>query len=258
MSRHTSFKIAMPLLATAFATQIQAQDTQPVNNGTNPTLLTTRATLTYQYNRVNAGPSLNTDVFEASVSAPFGPTRNMALEFTLPYANGPFDSSFDTGDISLKFIHVADLNARRGLAYSVEYFADTASRPDIGNGEDVLEVSAFYAAFLQNGNIFAPAIVQTMGLDGGNAAGNKINRTALDFYYVPRLEDPKYFITLDPSLSYDWETDKGFAGLQVTLGMITGKAFGGDAQVFVKPGIYAGEDRPLDFSFQVGFRVLNF
>lgn len=65
-------------------------------------------------------------------------------------------------------------------------------------------------------------------------------------------------MTFDPALSYDWETDEGFASLQVTLGMLTGEALGGDSQVFIKPGIYEGGNRPVDFSVQIGYKVLNF
>ena len=256
------------LTTTVFGSQVAAQDTasgqiaqnrannEGVNNGTNPTLLSTKAGIQYQYNQINS--SLNAGLWEAFFTVPFGAKKNMALELTLPYANGALNSSYGLGDVSLKFLHVVDVNAKRGIAYSVEYFADTADRPGLGNGQDVLELSAFYAMFHKNGGIFAPAWVQTVGLEGNGSTGSKINRTTIDFYYVPKLSNPKYFMTLDPALVYDWETEKGFASLQVTFGMLTGKAFGGDSQVFIKPGIYAGKDRPLDFSLQVGYKVLNF
>lgn len=256
------------LTTTVFGSQVAAQDTasgqiaqnrannEGVNNGTNPTLLSTKAGIQYQYNQINS--SLNAGLWEAFFTVPFGAKKNMALELTLPYANGALNSSYGLGDVSLKFVHVVDVNAKRGLAYTAEYFADTADRPGLGNGQDVLELSAFYASFQENGGIFAPAWVQTIGLEGTGSTGSKINRTTIDFYYVPKLSNPKYFMTLDPALVYDWETEKGFASLQVTFGMLTGKAFGGDSQVFIKPGIYAGKDRPLDFSLQVGYKVLNF
>ncbi len=255
------------VLVLAFsATQMSAQDGaqiaqdkadgEEINNGTNPTLLTTTAGIQYQYNQINS--DLDAGLFEAFFRVPFGPTKNMAFEFTLPYADGAFDSSYDIGDLSLKFIHVVDVNATRGIAYTAEYFFDTAGRPELGYGEDVLEMSAFYAFFQPGGNIFAPAVVQTIGLEGEDQFGNEINRTTLDFYYVPKLANPKYYVTFDPALSYDWETDEGFASLQVTVGMLTGKAFGGDSQVFIKPGLYAGGNRPVDFSVQVGYKVLNF
>ncbi|WP_204113301.1 hypothetical protein [Shimia biformata] len=231
------------------------QEQGEINNGTNPTLLTTKFGLQYEGYSPRTGS--NFGLAEMFVTVPFGETKNMALEFTLPFANSPLDDSHDLGDISAKFIHVLSVTPTNGMAYTAELFLDTASRADIGNGQPVLEMSGFYAFFLENGSIFAPAVVQTMGL-GGTGFANDINTTTVDFYYVPKLPNPKFFMTLDPALVYDWTTDEGFASLQVTMGMLTGKLWGGDSQVFIKPGIYAGENRPIDFSLQVGFKLLNF
>jgi hypothetical protein len=229
---------------------------EEINNGTNPTLLTTTAGIQYTYNDIRGG--FSSGLWETYVGIPFGSRKQFQFQLTVPYANGPLNDDFDFGDVSLKFVHVVDVNASRGIAYTAELFLDTAARPDLGNGQEVLELSAFYAKFLPGGNIFAPAWVQTVGLDGKGPNGREINRTTVDFYYVPKLANPKYFMTFDPALTYDWETEKGFASLQVTLGMLTGKLAGGDSQVFIKPGIYAGGDRPLDLSVQVGFKVLGF
>lgn len=229
---------------------------EEVNNGTNPTLLSTTAGIQYTYNDIRGG--LSSGLWEAYVGIPFGSLKQFQLQLTVPYANGALNNDFDVGDVSLKFVHVVDVNESRGIAYTAELFADTAARPDLGYGEEVLEFSAFYAKFLPNGSIVAPAWVQTVGLDGKSSSGEDINRTTFDFYYVPKLANPKFYMTFDPAVSYDWETEKGFASLQVTFGMLTGKLAGGDSQVFIKPGIYAGGDRPLDFSVQVGFKVLGF
>lgn len=230
---------------------------EEVNNGTNPTLLTTTAGIQYTYSDF-ANSNLSAGLWEAYVGIPFGSRKQFQFQLTVPYADSALDDDFGLGDVSLKFVHVVDVNASRGIAYTAELFVDTADRPDLGNGQEVLEFSAFYAKFLPGGNIFAPALVQTVGLDGKGPNGQDINRTTVDFYYVPKLANPKFFMTFDPALSYDWETDKGFASLQVTLGMLTGKVAGGDSQIFIKPGIYAGADRPLDFSVQVGFKILGF
>ncbi|MBL4733657.1 MAG: hypothetical protein JKY82_13895 [Rhizobiaceae bacterium] len=231
-------------------------DEQEINNGTNPTLLTTISGIQYQHNQINS--KLSTGTWEAFVRIPFGVEKRMAFEFTAPYASGTLDTSFGGGDIALKFVHVTNIETTWGAAYAAELFLDTAERTDIGYGETVLEFSAFYARFLEDGSIFAPAWVQLVGLEGNNPSGIDINQSTIDFYYVPKLANPNFFMTLDPALTYDWERDTGFASLQVTMGMLTGKAFGGDSQIFIKPGIYAGINRPLDFSFQIGFKVLNF
>ena len=232
-------------------------DGAEVNNGTNPVLLSTGAGVQYTYNDF-ANSSRSSGLWEAFVELPFGSRKQFQLKLTVPYADSALDSDFGLGDASLKFVHVVDVNASRGIAYTAELFLDTADRPDLGNGQEVLEFSAFYAKFLPGGNIFAPAWVQRFGLDGGGSNGQDVNLTTFDFYYVPKLANPKFYMTFDPNVNYDWETDKAFASLQVTLGMLTGKLAGGDSQIYIKPGIYAGADRPLDYSIEVGFKVLNF
>ena len=232
-----------------------AANQEAINNGTNPTLLTTKAGVQLQYNEINS--NLDSDLLEFLYSQPIG-DGSKAIEFTLPFANSPFDSTMDIGDISLKFTDVFYLTKQNGAAYTAELFLDTASRDDNSYGQIALETSLFYANFLENGAIFAPAWVQTFGLEGGNDAGQKLNQTTFDFYYVPKLANPKYYMTYDPAIIHDWETDDTFGSLQITFGMLTGPLFGGDSQVFIKPGVLFGSDAPGDWSVQVGFRVLNF
>jgi len=232
-----------------------AANQEAINNGTNPTLLTTKAGVQFQYNDINR--NLDSDLLEFFYSQPIG-DGSKAFEFTLPFANSPYDSTMDIGDISLKFTDVFYLTKQNGAAYVAELFLDTASRDDNGYGQFALETSLFYTYFLENGAIFAPAWVQTFGLEGGNDAGQKLNQTTFDFYYVPKLANPKYFMTYDPAIIHDWETDDTFGSLQITFGMLTGPLFGGDSQVFIKPGVLFGGDAPGDWSVQVGFKVLNF
>ncbi|WP_282129869.1 hypothetical protein, partial [Roseobacter litoralis] len=84
-----------------------------------------------------------------------------------------------------------------------------------------------------------------------------INKSTVDFDYLPKLANPPFFMTFDPALSYRWEMDNRFTSLLVALGMRTGEALRRASQVFIKPGIYAGGNRPVDFSLQVGYNVLN-
>ena len=133
-------------------------DAEEVNNGTNPVLLSTGAGVQYTYNDF-ANSSLSSGLWEAFVEFPFGSRKQFQLKLTVPYADSALDSDFGLGDASLKFVHVVDVNASRGIAYTAELFLDTADRPDLGNGQEVLELNAFYAKFLPGGSIVAPALV---------------------------------------------------------------------------------------------------
>lgn len=253
LSTSTALMTATVLAAT---TPVWAQSQPEVNNGTNPTLLATSAGIQYKY--TDFGSGLSNDLFEASFGVPFGQGKNKSLSVTVPYASGLIDDSFGLGDVSLTFTHVLDVNASRGYAYTAKLKFDTADRPDLGSGQTVLELSGFYAKFLRDGSIIAPALVQTIGLGDEDPGRSKINTTTFDFYYVPKLSTDKIFITFDPALIYDWEQDKGYASLTTTFGFPTGKAFGGDSQIFIKPQILAGANRPADWSLQVGYKVIGF
>ncbi|MEV8465160.1 hypothetical protein AB0T83_00010 [Fluviibacterium sp. DFM31] len=253
--------------------QVQ-QDFEEINNGTNPTLLTTQAGIQYQFNKIN--PNLDTGLFEFFYTQPIG-DGSKALRFTFPWSDSEFNSrprlgdaakayaenpdigaEFALGDISLTYIDVFYLTERNGAAYTLEFFLDTATTDFAGYGQYAMETSVFYAWFLNNGAIFAPAWVQTFGLEGGNDNGDNLNVTTVDFYYVPKLANPKYYLTFDPAVIHNWETDDTFGSLQVTAGMLTGRFLGGDSQIFIKPGVLFGGDAPADWSVQVGFKVLNF
>lgn len=228
---------------------------EEINNGTNPTLLTTTAGIQYKHSDLRNGAT--SGLFEAFYAQPFGANKQYSLQLTLPYASGAIDKDFGLGDIGLKFTHILDVNPKTGLAYSTELLFNSAQRAELGSGQTVLKASGFYAFFLESG-IFVPSLVQQVGLGDEDAGRVKVNNTTLDFYYVPKLPDPKYFITFDPALVYDWQRDVGYGSLTVTFGRSLGKLFGGNAVAFVKPQILAGEYRPADWTVQVGFKVIGF
>ncbi len=104
---------------------------------------------------------------------------------------------------------------------------------------------------------FAPAFVQNNSFSGDKSRPD-INLTTLDFYYVPKFADSRNLMTFDPALNFDWENDKRFFSLQVTAGRVVGKAFGGNAIIFIKPSVFAGSDRPGSWGLEVGYKVLGF
>jgi hypothetical protein len=229
---------------------------EEVNNGTNPTVLATK--LTHQYEYTDLGSGFYVGLLENIYTMPFGDSNQFAIEVNVPFASGPIDNTLDLSDVSLKWLHVPYVTAKNGAAYTLEFFFDTAERPDIGSGQNRLEASAFYAWFLDNGAIFAPAVVHQFTLGDVDVGRNRVSQTTFDFYYVPKLPNPQFFMTLDPAVVHDWEADTTFGSFQLTMGMLTGKLFGGQSQIFVKPGVLFGPDRPADWSVQVGFKVIGF
>lgn len=244
------------LLAVALPVAAQSEETT-IENGTDPTRLPTSAAIQFESIDLRPGGSLGT--WKLSYTLPFGAKNDWSLRFRAPIVrNTAFGrGGFGHGDGSVQLSHVFGVSRAGGMVVQGEYIADTASRPERGSGRNVLKGTFIYARFLADGDIIAPAIVHSLDL-GGDSRRSKVDVTTLDFYYVPRLQNPRHFVTFDPALTFDWQNDARFASLAVTAGTSVGSLFGGNAQVFAKPTVFAGGDRPGDWGLEVGFRVLGF
>ena len=234
-----------------------AQEQEPApNNGTDPTRLTTTAVVAYEYNDLSGGMERHSPRLDLTL--PFGERQDYSLRFRVPLVSNDIagDDSFGLGDVSVTGTHVFGLTRQRGLVAQAEMIFDTASRDELGAGKHVFKGTFIYARFLPKG-IFAPALVHSLDV-GGASHRPDVNVTTIDLYYVPKLADPRTFVTLDPAMNFDWEKDARFGSLAITAGRGVGKAFGGVAQVYAKPTVMFGNERPGDWSLEVGFKVLGF
>lgn len=234
-----------------------AQDAERApNNGTDPTRLTTTAAVVYEYNDIK--PDISRHAPRLDLTIPFGEKQDYSIRLRVPVVSNDVaeNSDFGIGDVSLTGTHVFGLTRKRGLVVQGELILDSASRDELGTGRNVLKGTFIYARFLPKG-IFAPALVHSVDF-GGDDRRADVSVTTFDFYYVPKLSNPRAFMTFDPALNFDWEKDAQFSSLAVTAGVAVGKAFGGLAQVYVKPTAMFGSERPGDWSVEVGFKVLGF
>jgi hypothetical protein len=194
-----------------------------------------------------------------SYTTPLDDAQSYALRVRVPvtYVDVLGDDGYDIGDASLEISHVFGLTKQHAFVAKGELIFDTAARPELGTGQNVFKGTFIYAKFLQSGSIFAPALVQSNSLWGD---GNRpdVNSTTIDFYYVPKLANPKNLITYDPALNFDWENDKQFFSLAITFGRVLGPQLGGNGILFVKPSVFAGSDRPSSWGMEVGYKVIGF
>jgi hypothetical protein len=234
-----------------------AHGEEAANNGTDPTKLTTVAQATWERLDLNGG--FRSDTLKLNYTVPLGEKRDWSLRYRVPLASVDVlgDDSYGLGDVSVQATHVFGLSRQGGWVAQGEMILDTASRDELGTGKNVLKGTLIRAWFLENGAIFAPALVHSESLWGDDRRRD-VRVTTVDFYYVPKLANPRNLVTFDPSLNFDWENDKRFAGLAVTMGRVTGPAFGGNGILFVKPSVFVGGDRPSSWGVEVGFKVLGF
>jgi len=255
-------RVIRAALATALigvlATGATAQEGNgEIDNGTNPTRLSRSFITNVEY--VDLFDGYISKALKLTYSQPFGKRRDYSIQFKVPITSvdSRGDDKFGLGDGSLQLVHVFGVTRERGLVAKGELIFDSASRTELGSGQNVFKGTFIYAKFLANGHIFAPSWVQSIGVWGADDQP-RINLTTLDFYYVPKFKDKRYLMTLDPSLNYDWESEREFAGLAVTVGRVLGPAFGGNAIVTVKPQLTFGHERPFEWAVEATFKLIGF
>lgn len=233
-----------------------AQDAE-IDNGTDPTKLSSKVTLSYENLRLVNGGDLQTLFLKYGTT--IGGDGRTGLDFKLPLVSNSFgESGFGVGDFSVKASRVLTIKPTYGIIIGAEAVFDTADAPDRGAGADVLKLSGAYAFFLESGVILAPALLHSISIGDPDPGRLDVNVTTLDFYYVPKLRNPGSYVTVDPAVLYDWDTNKASGALAVTYGQSVDLGFQGNESFFIKPSIGIGGNRGSDFGLEVGFKVVGF
>lgn len=227
---------------------------ETVDNGTDPTKM--RRMFWTSYESLDLKGEGSRGSFEMLYEQPLA--GRTALRLTVPVVGFDgvpgVDSTYALGDVSLRLTHIAAVTPKYGNVFQAEIYADSAERPELGYGNTALKLTFIHARFLSNGAIFAPSLGHTQNIGGSD----QIRETVLDLYYVPKLPDPAWYMTLDPALVANWEGDKYYGSLAVTVGRAVGHVGDGVAQVYLKPSAYIGSDRPAEWGVEAGFRVIGF
>lgn len=230
-----------------------AQETEK-NDGTDPTKPTSSATIAYEYLDPIDGSRYQS--IYGRVNFALGKGASVQLRVPFPSNNVAGNDGFGLGDASMKLQKVFVRTKTYGFVMSGEVLFDTASRYELGGDFELFKLSAIYAKFLKGGHIFAPALLQTVNITDSDTRPD-VNLTTLDLYFVPRLKNPKYYMTLDPFINHSWEDPISSGGLAVTLGYKLGEVWVGNGQVYVKPQVFFGSDRNADWGAEVGFQLLG-
>jgi hypothetical protein len=251
MPSRRGYNALLPLVLAASALHA-AEETEP-DNGTDPTKQTQAVTLAYEHLELRDGFYRGT--FKPQYKLPLGSRTSITL--LVPFASTDLagNEDYDLGDASLKLSHVYKLTRDQGIVLQGEVVFDTAAREELGGQASVFKGTVIYAKFLPRGAIFAPAFGFN---DSFGPDGRPVRSFVADFYYVPKLRDRRYYMTIDPTMTLDRENDSEFASLAVTLGRVIGPAFGGSSQVYMKPGVFVGGDRPADWGIEIGYKVIGF
>ena len=246
--------LLMALLATAapaFAGQA-SESKASADNGTDPTRL--RRAVWLNYERMEFGESASRDRTQMILETPISAKTALRVSAPLVRINTPAgEIGTGLGDITVRAKHLLSINRSRGLVVQADITADTASERGLGGGATVASAAFIYAKFLPDGSIFAPAISHDQSL-----GGKHVSETTADFYFVPKLRNPAWYMTLDPALVRNWDAETFYGSFAVTVGRKVADVGAGVAQLYVKPNLLIGADRPANGSVEVGIRVIGF
>lgn len=236
------------------------QDEPPAqveNNGTDPTLLITSFSVTSEYLSLK-GSSYSNNV-KIQYTQPIGKAAKNSLNVKLLIVNSNVlgNNKVGFGDLAIKWTNVTKLTKTYGIVLTGEMNFATASRTELGTGKNVFKGSFIYARFLKNRWIIAPSLQHSIALWGKSNRKN-VSITVFDLYIVPKLKDPKSFVTIDPALSLDYVNRKQFGSVAVTYGRIVGKMLGGTAQITVKPSVFIGGESPGYWGVEAGIKIIGF
>jgi hypothetical protein len=230
---------------------------QNPDNGTDPTRQSRSITTSLEHLDLGGGISQNT--FKAQYSTPITSDARTAIRLTVPLVqNDVFGhEGYSLSDVGVKITDVVKITRQYGLVIAGEFTFDTANQIEGGTGKNVFKGTFTYAKFLQGGSIFAPSLNQSNSIWGDKDRAS-VNNTVLDFYFVPKLKDPKTYVTVDPAINSNWETKAKFPSLAITIGRALGPAFGGHSQIYLKPETFAGGDRSANWGVEFGYKVIGF
>lgn len=237
---------------------IAAREDHPHNesdNGTDPTRVRRSLTLSFEHTDLRGG--FTSDAFEVDFSQPIASHSSITVTLNAPSVDVAGEKSIGFGDTELVVTHIPVVTHTHGVVLKAGVILDTASRPELGSGNTVLEGTFIYAWFLKGGHIFAPSFEYNYGLDPDRGR-SRVNSLTADFYYVPRLKDKRLYATLDPFVTFDFEDSRHFAGVAVTLGRVLAPLLGGRLQAYAKPSIFVGKDRSANWAMEGGLKLIGF
>ena len=229
---------------------------QEDNSGTNPIALTNDFRMIYELQSWPGDNSYSMTTFQ--FRAPL--MKNLQFQLKVPIVTMSLGSAPNTytasgtGDLSARLLTIPYVSQKFALALGLEGFFSTASQPDLGTNRNALGPQVFGVVFNPlgiKGSLIAPAVQQKITIDD-ESDGPDINQTLIDLYMVWLAPSKKNWFILDPAMIIDHEQEIEFAQVELEIGQM----MFGPTSSYVRPGIGVGSDRPLDWNFEMGFKVI--
>jgi hypothetical protein len=164
---------------------------------------------------------------------------------------GGVNTAAGIGDMDARFMWVAHITNKWGIAPGLEAFFNTASPDVLGSGSTVLAPTLFFGFFniLGNRSLFAPGIQYHFDI-----SGNKVSRTVLDLYFVWILSGGWNWFIFNPQPIFDHHNGTESAQIDFEWGfMILPKS---GISGYIRPGIGVGADRPFNYNLEFAIKFI--
>jgi hypothetical protein len=254
--------LALAMCCGGFAAAEEAEKKTKDSTGTNPINFTNDFRIYVEHQDLNVGDDSGGEVMTFEFRKPIfedyqirtrirGVSRSIdANEDGVPEAN-----STAVGDMDVRLLTVPYMKGKNAVAVGVESFWNTASNDLLGDGRWSFGPQIFlvrFGLFDIPGTLFAPGYQYVFDV-GGEDGRRKIHKSQIDLFVLWIFNEKKNWILLDPQVVIDHEgNDKNFTVFDAEFGQMM---FGGFSS-YIRPGVGIGEDRPLDWNLELGFKVI--
>ena len=168
------------------------------------------------------------------------------------------------GDTDFRFLTVPIMDApnRFALAFGFETFLNTASHDSLGSGRTSLGPQVFLGFFSPfNGffDLIAPGYQHKFSVREESGVGD-LEQGIIDLFCLKMSKDKQSWMMINPQFILDYENNTELAIIDFEFGTMMNKLLSSEAykghSAYIRPGIGVGGDRSMDYSIELGYKIV--
>ena len=265
---------ALLAISTGAIAQEEPQQTDKSDKtGTNPINFQNDVRIYNEYSWLNTAGDGNQNLTTLEFRTPFMDGKwqyRFRARYNVLKADLNDDGSDDVdesglGDMDMRFLTVPYVVGANAFAYALEVFFDTASDDALGSGTTSLGPQVFYVRFFRGGfgpykggGLFAPGLQYKFSVDEDDGRSDT-NQILIDLNLLMMGTSKKFWFFTDPQIIFDLENDTEFAIIDLEFGWmmanwwpdLKGHSF------YIRPAFGVGNDRPIDYAVEFGYKVVG-
>ncbi len=172
------------------------------------------------------------------------------------------------GDANFRLLKKPWFKGAHAIAPALEVFLDTASEDELGSGATVLGPQVFYAYFYgknpipipgyKGGGLFAPGIQYRFSVDE-DSDRQEVEAIAIDINYLAMAESRTRWLFVNPQILLDQENNQDYAFFDIEFGWMMQRWFPDmkGHSFYLRPSFTIGADRPTDYAFEIGYKIVG-